>query len=353
MTTSLLEDAQTKKGPGGEIKHQRQKEFPASHPLLKSSLVGKVKLTGGRGLCERADMTAKMQPKAWVNGTVSDAKDAKVSVFDRGFLFGDGVYETGRSYDRTFVFLEEHWRRLRLSAAKLSIPLPWSDAELEKGLFEVAEAFGQSNVYFRTILTRGPIETVGIEVFSDNPPTLVHLIQHLDEAKLTQRRSEGVQLLTSSVIRNASDAQDPNIKTSNYLNSLLALQDVKRRGAEDAVMCDRKGHVTEGTTFSLFGVTREGTLITPPLDVGILDSITRRHVLEQAQGLLPTKEGRFTVQELLDCQEAFIASSVREIVPIKSWDGKTYPTVPGKFTLALQRKLRTVIDDYVKSHRKF
>lgn len=289
---------------------------------------------------------------AWIKGQVCTSENAKVSVFDRGFLFGDGVYETGRSYDRTFVFLEEHWKRLRSSAGKLAIEIPWSDAELEKGLFEVARAFKQDDIYFRTIVTRGTIESVSIDNFSAEEPSLVHIVQSLNQAKLDSVRKTGVKLLTSNVIRNASDAQDPNIKTSNYLNSLLALQDVKKRGADDAILCNRQGTVTEGTTFSVFGVTKAGSLITPSLNVGILDSITRRHVMEVAKKNMRVEEGEFPVSAFLDCPEAFIASSVREIVPVNAWDEKRFEA-PGTHTKALQEGLRNTIQQYVSTHKKF
>jgi len=292
-------------------------------------------------------------PMAWINGKVQTAENAKVSVFDRGFLFGDGIYETGRSYQKTFVFLEEHWMRLRSSAEKLGIKITWTNADLEQGLYELAQAFGQPDVYFRTIVTRGAIESVGIDVFGTQPPTLVHIIQPISEEKLHKLRQSGIHVLTSHVVRNASDAQDPNIKTSNYLNSLLALQDVKRRGADDAILCNRLGQVTEGTTFSVFGVTEEGKLITPAQGVGILDSITRRHVLEEARRFMATEEGEFPVETFMNCREAFIASSVREIVPIHTWDGKKFTEVPGPVTRDLQARLRAVIDTYVRSHRKF
>lgn len=298
-------------------------------------------------------MAAKHLPQAlvYLDGKVVSPHEARVSVFDRGFLFGDGVYETGRSYERCFLFLEEHWARLRSSAEKLLIPVPWPDQELTDGLFQTARLFGKGNVYFRTIVTRGEIDRVGLDVASENKPTLVHIIQNLTD--MEEKRAKGLILATSKVLRNSARAQDPNIKTSNYLNSLLALQDARARGAEDAVMCDASAHVTEGTTFSIFGVSEAGTLITPSLEVGILDSITRRHVIRVAESQgLKLEEGFHSLSAFLSCREVFAASSLREILAVREWDDKRFP-VPGEVTRKLHEALREDIRQYLSHHPKY
>jgi branched-subunit amino acid aminotransferase/4-amino-4-deoxychorismate lyase len=288
-----------------------------------------------------------MAALVYLNGRITPPEEARVSVFDRGFLFGDGVYETGKSVERCFLYLEEHWARLRRSAGKLQIDLPWPDAELKEGLYATARQFGKPDVYFRTIVTRGQVERVGLEIGARSAPTLVHIIQDLPAPK-----TGGVKLLTSQVRRNSAAAQDPNIKTSNYLNSLLALHDVRARGGEDAILCDREGRVTEGTTFSIFGVTRDGRLITPALEVGILDSITRRHVLSLARQSLLVAEGYFELPAFLDCAEVFAAASVRGILPVREWDGMVFPA-PGPVSTALQKLLADDIAAYVKRHERF
>lgn len=285
---------------------------------------------------------------AWVNGKIGTPEEARVSVFDRGFLFGDGVYETGRSFGRSFLFLEEHLKRIRTSAKKLYIPVPWSDAEITQSLVDVAQKFGREDIYFRTVITRGAMGAIGIEVWDDAKPTLVHLLQTLNPEKIAKVQKEGMKVLTSTVVRNSAKAQDPNIKTSNYLNSLLALQDVKSRGADDAILCDASGVVTEGTTFSIFAVTAEGKLITPSLEVGILDSITRRHVMNVA-GEIPVEEGAYQLEAFQKSAEIFIASSIREIAPIREWDGKKYPPL-GPVTAKLQARLKEDIQKYVKAN---
>lgn len=290
---------------------------------------------------------------AWVNinGHISSAEEAKISVFDRGFLFGDGVYETGKALDRCCLFLEEHLERLRRSAGKLQIKVPLSDAELREEIHRTAKAFGRDAAYFRIILSRGVGSVLGLESFEELKPTLVIIFQPLSE-KLNHLRTHGIKLLTSTIIRNSIAAQDPNIKTSNYLNSLLALQEVKARGGEDAILCDAKGNVTEGTTFSIFGVQDGKKLLTSSLEVGILDSITRRYVLELGRTFLKIEEGFIPLERFKACQEVFIASSVREIVPVREWDEKKYP-LPAPVTQRLQTALKQTLNSYVDKHPKY
>ncbi|MEZ4752335.1 MAG: aminotransferase class IV [Bdellovibrionota bacterium] len=292
-----------------------------------------------------------MTTLAWINGKVCDARNAMVSVMDRGFLFGDGVYEAGRSYDKCFLFLEEHWRRLRVSAGKLELPVPWTDQKLTDGLHEAARAFGQPDVCFRTIITRGIIDSVGLHMTETPEQALVHLITAVPD-KFEIQRKTGVKILTSTVKRNPISAQDPNIKTSNYLNSLLACQDVKRRGVVDGILCDFQGNVTEGTNFSIFGVTHDNEVITPGLEVGILDSITRRHVLSVAATKFAVREAAIPLSDFQNCKEVFIVSSTREIVGVSEWDGKAYPA-PGEITQYLLGLLQEEIRQYVETHAKF
>jgi branched-chain amino acid aminotransferase len=196
------------------------------------------------------------------------------------------------------------------------------------------------------IITRGEVSQVGLDISTENP-TLVILVQDLSEG-LNRLRSEGYFLLTSSVRRNSSQSQDPNIKSSNYLNSILALKDVKERGAMDAILLNADGFVTEGTTFSVFAVSSEGKLRTPALAVGILDGITRRHILKASQGICVTEEGAYTLEEFQNAREVFVASSVREICPVYQWDEKKYQA-PGPLTLKLHEAYRKVVENSVKN----
>jgi len=195
------------------------------------------------------------------------------------------------------------------------------------------------------------MDFVRLDVAQIKGPTLVHIVQDLPKHFETHRK-EGVRILTSKIVRNSTLSQDPNIKTSSYLNSLLALQDAKARGGDDAIMCDMKGNVTEGTNFSVFAVKKDGRLVTPSLEVGILDSITRRHVIESARKQIEVEEGFYPLADFLDSEETFIVSSTREIVPIREWDDRVFP-VDGPVTKSLHQKLENEIQRYVSTHPKF
>ncbi len=247
--------------------------------------------------------------------------------------------------------LEEHLARLRRSAEKLLIKINWSDTEINLRLHATLKAFQKDNAYFRVIVTRGSSAKVGLDVPAESGSSLVIIVQDLP-GNLAEKAKSGVRLITSKIVRNSAAAQDPNIKTSNYLNSLLALQDVRARGGEDAVLCDSFGNVTEGTTFSIFGVKTEGQLVTPSLEVGILDSITRRHVIALGGLKKKVEEGVFSREQFQNCPEIFIVSSVREIIPVAEWDGKKYPC-PGPVTDALQQELKAEIRAYVAGHPRF
>ena len=286
-----------------------------------------------------------------LNGELGRPDQMKVSVFDRGFLFGDGVYETGTAYDRCPLFMDEHLTRLRSSARKLAIPVPWSDAEITQRLHDTCKAYGKNELYFRIVITRGVVAELSLEKLEGLTPTLMIVANGLDTKHYEKLRCEGVSLLTSTIVRNSAMAQDPNIKTSNYLNSLLALQDVRRRGGDDAVLCNAKNNVAEGTTFSIFGVMPSGLLVTPSLEVGILDSITRRHVIKLARPTRDVQESHIPLDEFKKASEVFIASSVREIVPVVKWDDHKYTY--GTVTAELQKALRTEIGYYTESHPKY
>ncbi len=286
-----------------------------------------------------------------IKGHICAPEEAKISVFDRGFLFGDGVYETGQALERCCLFLEDHLNRLRRSAAKLQIPIPLTDSALIQEIHRTAKAFGRDQAYFRIVLSRGVGEVLGLESFDNFKPTWIIIFQPLSE-KLEPLRTHGIKLLTSTIVRNSSAAQDPNIKTSNYLNSLLALQEVKARGGEDAVLCDARGNVTEGTTFSVFGIENGKTLLTASLEVGILDSITRRYILELGRSFLNIEEGFIPLNRFKNCGEVFIVSSVREIVPVRSWDNTNYE-LPAPITEKLKSGFKEVIKGYIKNSPKY
>jgi branched-chain amino acid aminotransferase len=274
--------------------------------------------------------------RIYINGTISAPEDARISVLDRGFLYGDSVYEVLRTSGGQLVDLERHVVRLHESAASLALQVP-DDAMLRKAVAETLGATGNAESYLRIVVTRGSGE-VGLDPALAGAPTLIVIAKPLvlPELRLYQ---EGVPVRLVNVERTSVKAMDPSVKSGNYLNNILALAEARKSGDYEAVMCDREGFLAEGSSSNLFW--GEGNkLFTPSLAVGLLAGITRRRVLELASSRgMEIHEGSFPPNALQDAAEAFLTSSIRGILPIQRVNGARLASCPGPLTRAL-------IDDY-------
>ncbi|MBI3387390.1 MAG: aminotransferase class IV [Deltaproteobacteria bacterium] len=270
----------------------------------------------------------------YVNGHVVPAAGARVSVFDRGFLYGDGLFETMRSYRGALFGLSEHLARLRASARWLRIPVPsidWSRA-IERLLRRNDWLVGDAAV--RITLTRGPGRPGLLPPAAVTPTVLIVATMIGLEVARAQRRGARVTLLPF-----ARAGATAGHKTLDYVPAILGRMQAQRVNAFEALYVTPRGHVTEGTTSNLF-VVRRGALLTPPLDstAGVLPGVTRRLVMDLARTLtLRVRECRVPVRELLAAEEAFCTSSVVEIVPIVRVDNR--PIADGRCG-ALTRQLQ-------------
>lgn len=262
-----------------------------------------------------------------VNGEIIASDEAKVSVFDRSFLYGDSLYEVARTYDGKFFGLKEHLERLQKSAELchmvLGQPLDLYAREMERTLaaFQARKEFQNSEAYCRIVLSRGTGKIgFGLECLL-TPTQFVIIVQPLDP--LTEAKfSKGRKLKIVDRLRNDPRALDPAAKTGNYLNSLLAYLEARGEDFEDALMCNSDGHLTEGTTFA-FAYIKRGIFVTSPLDIGILDSITRRHMLEVARELgMETREIRFPRERLYEADEVISISTIYESYPVVQVDDR-------------------------------
>jgi branched-chain amino acid aminotransferase len=257
---------------------------------------------------------------ASVNGIVTPAAEARVSIFDNGFTFGDSVYETLRTYGGRPFELSRHFRRLRASAGRLGFEIPLTDAQLLARLDAVLLRAANPESYIRLIVSRG-VGDISYHFERVKGPTVVMVVkphQDFPDAHYT----EGVEVALVDVRRNHPRALDPAIKSSNLLNNVLAVREAQSRGAEEAVLLNQAGHLAEGASTNVF-VVRAGKLRTPPLATGILAGITREVVLELAAGLsIDAGEETLGAEDLRKADEAFLTSSTREIVPIRSVDGQ-------------------------------
>lgn len=283
-----------------------------------------------------------MAVKVWINGTVFDEADAKVSVFDRGFLYGDSVYEVLRTSGGRPVDLEPHLDRLGRSAAGLMLPMPPLDL-LRGALAETLAAAANAESYVRIVLTRGAGE-IGLDTALAENPLRIVIVRPLARppAELYER---GATLQIVHVVRTSPRAIDPGVKSGNYLNSILALAEARRAGAYEALMCDAHGRVAEGSSSNVF-VVRGGVVATPPVEVGILRGITRERVIElaRAEGI-DVREQPLVPDDVRAADEVFITSSIRGVLPIRAVDGRPVGReCPGPVTRRLMRAYDGFLD---------
>ena len=270
----------------------------------------------------------------------------RISVFDRAYLYGDSLYEVCRTYHGRLFAVQEHLERLEKSALLcrmiLAQPLSEYAEQMQKTVAAYQKSLGQSDAeaYCRIIVSRG-VGRIGFGLKCLETPTLYTIIVQKLEEPTPEQFKQGAALQISHRIRNDRRALDPAMKSGNYLNSLLAYLEASSSGFDDAILCNEEGHVTEGTTFNV-GYIRRGIIATPPLDIGILDGITRRRLFDVARRLeLPIREVRFPRERLNEADEAFLCSTIKEVFPItriddhKIGDGK-----PGPLTRKLQQAFR-------------
>jgi branched-chain amino acid aminotransferase len=263
-----------------------------------------------------------MSIRVHVGGRICSPEDAHISVFDRGFLHGDSVYETiGTTGGRLFA-LAEHLDRLERSAAALAIPIP-PRPEIERAIADTVAAAGNPETRVRVMVTRGagPLD---LDPATAGHPALVVIAQSLGGPS-PRMYDGGVAVAIVSVLRNLPAAIDPAVKSGNYLNNVLALQQARRQhpGAHEAILCAAGGSVAEGASSNVFAVV-DGTLLTPSLRVGILDGVTRGKVLAlaRAEGI-PCQETEFLAPaELRAAHELFLTSATRGVLPVTEIDGK-------------------------------
>jgi branched-chain amino acid aminotransferase len=259
-----------------------------------------------------------MSSFASVNGIVTPAEEARVSVLDNGFAFGDSVYEVLRTYAGRAFEPGRHFRRLRASAARLGISVPASDASLLEQVDGLLARAGKGESYIRIIVSRG-LGDCSYNFEKVQGPTVV-MIQKPLPPYPAWHYEDGIKVAAVGVRRNHPRALDPAIKSSNLLNNILAMREAQSRGAEEPVLLNQEGFVAEGASTNVF-LVRGGTLHTPPLSAGILAGITREVVLELVRGLgIPALEEPVHLEDLLAADEAFMTSTTREVVPVRQVD---------------------------------
>jgi branched-chain amino acid aminotransferase len=276
-----------------------------------------------------------------VNGRISNEREAVISVFDHGFLYGEGIYETLRTYNgRPFLF-ERHVRRLRNSAAMMALDIPFTDDQLAEQIRDTSAATNLDGLeaYIRVLVTRG-VGELTYDIKATPTPSVVIIIKPLPEPP-QEWYEDGVRVALVDVVRNHPASVNPMIKSNNLLNQALAGQEAIRRGAFEGVMRNYRGELTECTTANLF-VVKNGAALTPPLDSGLLPGITREFLFEvgREEGVA-VREQVLRDDDLLSADEAFLTSTTREAVPIVTVDDRTIGSgKPGAVTKKLLKGFR-------------
>jgi branched-chain amino acid aminotransferase len=259
--------------------------------------------------------------KVWIDGSVVDGSEARVPVSDHGLLYGDGIFEGIRIYGRRIFRLEDHLHRFEIGAKALALELPGGIEAVREIVLETARAFDADEAYVRLIATRGE-GPLGIDPTHCSKPRLICIVDRI-AVYPDDKRSEGLDLLTSSWRRPSPDVLDPRVKSLNYLNNVMAKLEAKQRGGDEALLLNAAGAIAETSVANIFAV-REGDLLTPPSTDGALEGITRATVLEIAASLgIPARAqslGRF---DLFAADEVFLTGSGAALVPVCSLDGRS------------------------------
>jgi len=279
--------------------------------------------------------------KIYVDGSLYSKDDAKISVFDHGFLYGDGVFEGIRVYDGNVFRLKEHIDRLYRSAKTIALEIPLGPDEMTRAVLETVAANEKRNAYIRLVVSRGPGD-LGIDPANCSRATVVIIVDsiRLFPAELYER---GVAIITASVRRVPIQSLDPRIKSLNYLNNILAKIEARRAGVLEAVMLNLEGRVAECTADNIF-VVSGGRLSTPSLMDGALGGITREVVLDLAREAdIPAGEAALGMHDLYNADEVFVTGTGAEIMPVVSVDGRIVGDGrPGGTTLRLHDAFRQV-----------
>jgi branched-chain amino acid aminotransferase len=293
--------------------------------------------------------------QANTDGRLHPASEPSLSPLNRGFLYGDAIYEVWRTYGGVIFAFEEHWRRLEQSAAALYMDLPLDRARLLSEIRHTAGTFfdttrAQTELYIRLQITRGA-GAIGLDTALADQPGYVILVQPLKEPPEDWRR-KGLRLSVATTMRRLhTDTVNPAWKTGNYLNSILALREARARGADEVLMTNLAGDITEAAVSNLFFV-RDGTLVTPPLSAGMLAGITRRLVMEQCarRAGVEAREQNIRLDELPSFQECFMSSTTKEIASVSAIDETRFTVGEGTVTHKLRYAFQQLVRAHVAAH---
>jgi branched-chain amino acid aminotransferase len=278
----------------------------------------------------------------YIDGEFHDRDTAKISVFDHGLLYGDGVFEGIRVYNRRIFRHRAHLERLYASAQALALRIPLDLPALQAAVEETVRRNQREDVYIRLIVTRG-VGELGIDPHSCPAPSVIIIV---NDVRVYPRElyAGGIKVMTSATRQVSHEAVDPRIKSLNYLKNILAKIDAQQAGAHEAIMLNPEGFIAECTADNLF-VIRDGQLLTPSTQDGALGGITRGAVLELAgEARIPAAEARLARYDLYTADEAFVTGTGAELMPVTTADGRPVGAgTPGPITRRLTEAFHALV----------
>ncbi len=284
-----------------------------------------------------------MPNQVYINGQLFPKGDAKVSVYDHGLLYGDGVFEGIRVYGGKVFLLDEHIERVYESAKAIRLEIPMTPVELSNATEETVKANEITDGYVRLVITRGA-GSLGLDIRRTSNPQVI-IIADTISLYPKELYENGLQLVTASTIRNHPGALSPRIKSLNYLNNILAKIEAIDAGTLEALMLNHKGEVAECTGDNIF-IVKRGVLITPPTSAGILEGVTRNSVIELARKAgITVEETEMTRHDIFVADECFLTGTAAEVIPVVGLDGRTIGNgEPGPITQKLLKLFRDLTE---------
>ncbi|MCB8817483.1 branched-chain-amino-acid transaminase [Desulfosporosinus shakirovi] len=256
----------------------------------------------------------------YLSGSYVSEEDAKISVFDHGFLYGDGIFEGIRAYHGRVFKLEEHLKRLYESAKSINLTIGINKREMQEVILETLRQNGLKDAYIRLVVSRGKGD-LGLDPRKCSKATIICIAAQIKLFEPSMYE-QGLEVKTVAIRRNNPDSLNPRIKSLNYLNNILAKIESTQAGVIEAIMLTQDGYVAEGTADNVF-IYRNDVLLTPPLSAGILEGITRNTVIQLAKELkIEVKEELFTRHDLYTADECFLTGTAAELIPVINADGR-------------------------------
>ncbi len=261
-----------------------------------------------------------MSLQIYINGEFHDKENAKISVYDHGLLYGDGVFEGMRSYSGKVFRLEQHLDRLYESALAICLTIPISKEQMALDVNKTLQVNSLTNAYIRLVVTRGS-GSLGLDPNRTSNPQVIIIADSISLYP-EEYYQNGLKIITASTVRSHPAALSPRIKSLNYLNNIMAKIEGLQAGCVEALMLNHKGEVAECTGDNIF-IVKNGTILTPPKDAGILEGITRNAILDLAKVLgVVAHETTLTRHDVFVADECFLTGSAAEVIPVVSLDSR-------------------------------